>query len=187
MDDLFQALEVAVVSIYLDEVGRRPLVDVAQCRGLEPAAVLRRQWLPARVDGRRLAERMAVGDEAANARIDKRRAARVGDIAELIRLAFGVVRQVGIGGRSDIAGGEIGEKRIFARSAVAMAIVAFRLAAEQLISPLLLRRELSLPGLVHITALMPQGESTRRTRPDPAQAGSGRGWLAIRSRPQLLE
>jgi len=45
---------------------------------------------------------------------------------------------------SDIAGREVGEQRVLARPAVTMTGVALRLAAEQVVAGLLLRRELRL-------------------------------------------
>jgi hypothetical protein len=45
-------------------------------------------------------------------------------------LLLGIVRKHQICGRSDIARGEVGEQRIFAGVAVAVAIVALRLAAK---------------------------------------------------------
>src|SRR5258708_29438117 len=48
-------------------------------------------------------------------------------------------------GRSpNVAGGEVSERRVFAWSAVAVASVALRLAAEQVVARLLLRRKLCL-------------------------------------------
>src|SRR3981081_3935359 len=45
---------------------------------------------------------------------------------------------------SDIAGGEVGEQRVLAGPAVTVTLIAPRLAAEQIVSRLLLRRELRL-------------------------------------------
>src|SRR5260370_38719181 len=53
-----------------------------------------------------------------------------------------IVRKAGVGWSTDIAGGEVGEQRVFARPAVTMTLVASRLAAEQVVALLLLRREL---------------------------------------------
>src|SRR6266853_3829097 len=57
---------------------------------------------------------------------------------------FRIERKPRISGRSDVAGGEIGEQRVFARPAVAVAGVALCLAAEQVVARLLLRRKLCL-------------------------------------------
>src|SRR5260370_41121289 len=51
-----------------------------------------------------------------------------------------------VGGGLDVAGGEVGEKRVFTRPAAAVAGVALRLAAEQVVARLLLRRKLCLAG-----------------------------------------
>jgi len=45
---------------------------------------------------------------------------------------------------SDIAGGEVSEQRVLAGPARTVTLVTFRLAAEQVVSGLLLRRELRL-------------------------------------------
>jgi hypothetical protein len=76
------------MSVRLDEVRRRPLVNVAQCRDLESAAVLRCQWLPARIDGRWLTERMAVRKESPDAAIDKSGAILVCDVTAIVRDVF---------------------------------------------------------------------------------------------------
>jgi hypothetical protein len=146
MHDLFQALEIAVVTICLDEAGIRPLVDIALGRNLEAAAILRHEWRPARIDGRGLTERVAVGEKAADAAIDERRATLFA-IAAIIRLAFGIIGKVRIGWRPDIACRKIGKQGIFARPAIAVAAVALRLAAKQAVSLPLLRCELCLSGL----------------------------------------
>jgi hypothetical protein len=75
---------------------------------------------------------MAVRKKAADAEINEGRDALVGDIAALIRFAFGKIRQLRIGRRSDVARREIGEKRIFTRAAVAVAAIAFRLPDRKL-------------------------------------------------------
>src|SRR5258705_11756676 len=49
VDDLFQALKVAIVGIGLDEVGTRPHVHVPQGRDLELPVKLRRAWHPLRI------------------------------------------------------------------------------------------------------------------------------------------
>ncbi|HEX9211351.1 MAG TPA: hypothetical protein VF901_12655 [Bradyrhizobium sp.] len=89
---------------------------------------------------------MTFGEEAADAAVDKRAPGWIGDIAQRVRPIFGVVREPRIGGDADIAGGEIGEQRILAGSAVAVAVVAFRLAPEEVIADLLLGNELRLVG-----------------------------------------
>src|SRR6266480_4690114 len=81
---------------------------------------------------------MTFGEEAADAAVDKQAPGWIGDIAQRVRPIFGVVREPRIGGDADIAGGEIGEQRILAGSAVAVAVVAFRLAPEEVIADLLL-------------------------------------------------
>src|SRR3954449_11325816 len=57
-----------------------------------------------------------------------------------------------VGGGADVACGEVGEQRVLAGPAVAVTLVAFRLAAKQIVTGLLLRRELRLAG-VHRGAL----------------------------------
>jgi len=63
---------------------------------------------------------------------------------------LGVVREQRICWGSNVACSEIGEQRIFARAAVAVAVVAFRLAAEQLVAQLLRGSELRLASLYRI-------------------------------------
>jgi hypothetical protein len=68
-----------------------------------------------------------------------RHTVRGAGIASRVGSLLGVVCR-----RSGIARGEIGEQRILARAAVAVAVVALRLGAKQLVARLLLGRELRL-------------------------------------------
>jgi hypothetical protein len=102
------------VPISLHKIGARPLVDVAavsipgtglDCgtNGFHPESIFEGSlsgWPWAK--------------EAANAEINERRAALVGDIAALVRFPFAIKWQRRIGWRSDIARGEIGEQWLFA-------------------------------------------------------------------------
>src|SRR6202007_895896 len=77
-------------------------------------------------------------------------------------------------GSSDIGRGKVGEQRIFARAAVAVTRIALRLAAEQVVTRLLLRRELRL--------LREDGVELR------GQGGHlGRGLIAGDRLPHLIE
>src|SRR5690349_2023142 len=90
---------------------------------------------------------MAVGKKAADTGIDESRPGRVGDVAARAGPSLGVVGKARVCRSPDVAGGEIGEQRIFARPAVAVAGVALRLSPEQSVARLLLRRELRLACL----------------------------------------
>jgi hypothetical protein len=71
MHDGLQALEISIVPIGLDELRIVPLVDVAQRRHSKSPSILGRQGKPPRIHGRWLTERMAAGEEAADAAVDK--------------------------------------------------------------------------------------------------------------------
>src|SRR5258708_38296620 len=68
----------------------------------------------------------------------------MGDSAEWVGPIFRVVMKPRIGRGADVAGGEGGEQRVLAGPAVAVTGVASRLAADQIVAGLLLRRELRL-------------------------------------------
>src|SRR5580700_8555956 len=87
---------------------------------------------------------MSLLEKIADATIDKRRPLRIGGISQCVALIFLIIRKPRVGRSADIAGGEIGEQRVFAGSAVTVTLVASPLAAEQVVSQLLLRRELRL-------------------------------------------
>src|SRR5262249_9988451 len=89
---------------------------------------------------------MTFWEETANAEVDERRTVPMGDISQRIGLILRVIGEPPIGRGSDIAGSEIGEQRILTGAAVAMALVTSRLGSEQVITCLLLRRELRFMG-----------------------------------------
>src|SRR5262249_35103239 len=72
---------------------------------------------------------MALGKKTADAKIDKRRAFRIGDVAPRVGSLFCVVRKLRICWRPDIAGSEICEQRILTGPAVTVTGIALRLAA----------------------------------------------------------
>src|ERR1700730_5433459 len=144
--DRLEALEIAVVTVGLHKSGIRPLVHVAQCRDLISASIVGSELAPSRIYRRRLAQRRLPQrmKKATDASIDERGARFIGDVAERVWLTLCIIRELRVGGSSDIARREIGEQRILARTAVAMTGVALCLAAEQIIARLLLRCELRL-------------------------------------------
>src|SRR6202158_487298 len=85
---------------------------------------------------------MSVAEESAVTAIDERRPLRIGDVAQCVGPVLLIVRKPRGGWSTDIAGGEGGEQRVFAGPAVTVTLVAFCLAAEQVVALLLLRREL---------------------------------------------
>src|ERR1700737_1771146 len=87
---------------------------------------------------------MSVAEESADTAIDERRSLWIGDIAQCVGPVLLIVRKPRVSGSTDIAGGEIGEQRVFAGPAVTVTLVAFVLAAEEVVAGLLLRRELRL-------------------------------------------
>src|SRR6202030_3171691 len=74
--------------------------------------------------------------------IDVRFAGDVRCVPKLVGRALVIDLQSRISRDAKIAGGKVRKQRLFARPAIAMALVASRLAAEQLIAQFYLRREL---------------------------------------------
>ena len=97
VDDLLQALEIAIVAIGLHEIRSRPLVDIAQCGNAEPTVEQRRQSLPGLVCVLWTAQKVA------DAEIDAPLARRIDDIAEFIRLRLLVVGRAGLPGTPKFA------------------------------------------------------------------------------------
>lgn len=124
MHDQLQAFEIPVVAVGLDEAGIGPLIHIAQGRYLKPRVVVGPQGEPARVDGGGLTELVTTDEEIADPKIDERRAGRVCHIALRIGLTLRIIRKQSVGRGANVARCEISEKRILARSAVAVTIVA---------------------------------------------------------------
>src|SRR5207248_3743411 len=91
-----------------------------------------------------LAQQVPWLDKGADAAIDKWRALRIGGITQCVRPIFLIVRKPRVGRSADVAGGEIGEWRVFAGTAISVTLVASCLATEQVVALLLLRCELCL-------------------------------------------
>src|SRR5262249_40488720 len=139
--DLFQALEIAVVTVGFHELRIRAFIHVAERRHLEPAIGLGRKRYPPRIRDGRFAERMALDQKAADSAGNERSSRWIGGIVQRVRLVFQIIRQLRISRHADIAGGKIREQRILSWPAVTMARVAIGLATKQGIAGLLVRRE----------------------------------------------
>jgi hypothetical protein len=77
-----------------------------------------------------LTERLPSGEEGSDSTIHERGASHLRDVAAIVPDVFRVVGEFGIGGRPNVARGEVGEQRIFSGSAVAVTFVTPSLPAE---------------------------------------------------------
>src|SRR5713226_5873976 len=147
MHHLFQALEVAIVHVGLDETWRGAHIDIAQRGYLELRVELRREFNPLRIRIELAAIALQRAQKGSDSRIDVRRSGEIGTVAALVGLALVVELQSRISGDAEITGSKVRKQGFFPWPAVAMALVASRLAAEQVIAQFLLRRELVLSRL----------------------------------------
>src|SRR6266849_3042440 len=160
MHYLFQAFEVAIVHVGLDEIWRGTHVDVAQRGYLELGVELGREFDPLRIRIELAAIALQRAQKVSDSGIDVRRssdvASDVGSVAALVGPALVEELQSGISGDAEITGGKVRKQGLFPGPAVAMTLVASRLAAEQLIAQFFLRRELVVSCL-HVVILRREG------------------------------
>src|SRR3984893_6131905 len=146
MHDLFQAFEVAIVHVGLHKAWRGTHVDIAQSGHLELRVELRSAFEPLRIGIELAAIALQSAKEGADSLIDVRRPSDVGtdirSVAALVGLSLVIELQSRIFGHAEITGGKVRKQGLFPGSAVAMTLVASRLAAEELIAQFFLRREL---------------------------------------------
>src|SRR6266851_1735727 len=160
MHDLFQAFEVAIVHVGLDEAWCGTHVDIAQRGYLELGVELGREFDPLRIRIELAAIALQRAQKVSDSGIDIRRssdvASDVGSVAALVGTALVIELQSRISGDAEITGGEVRKQGLFAGAAVAMTLVAARLAAEQVIAQFFLRRELVFFRL-HVVVLRREG------------------------------
>src|SRR5258708_178491 len=146
MHHFFQAFEIAIVHVSLNEAWRWTHIDIAQSRYLELRVELRREFDPLRIRIELAAITLQRTHKGSNSPIDVCRssdfASNVGSVAALVGLAFVVELQSRISGDAGITGGKVCKQGLFAGPAIAMTLVASRLAAEKLIAQFFLPREL---------------------------------------------
>src|SRR5216683_2252252 len=160
MHDLFQAFEVAIVHVGLHKAWRGTHVDIAQSGYLDLRVELRREFEPLRIWVELAAIALQRAQEVSDSGIDILRssdvASDVGSVAALVGPALVEELQSGISGDAEITGGKVRKQGLFPGPAVAMTLVASRLAAEELITQFFLRRELVVSCL-HVVVLRREG------------------------------
>src|SRR6266436_3469753 len=106
MHHLFQAFEVAIVHVGLDETWRGTHVDIAQSGYLELRVELRREFDPLRIRIELATIALQRAQKGSNSRIDVCRssdvASNVGSVAALVGLAFVVELQSRISGNAEV-------------------------------------------------------------------------------------
>src|SRR5467141_2929983 len=146
MHDLFQAFEVAIVHVGLYEAWCGTHVDVAQSGYLDLGIELRGEFDPLRIRIELTTIALQRAQKVSDSCIDVRRtsevASDVGSVAALVGPALVIELQSRISGDAEITGGKVRKQGLFAGAAVAVTLVAARLAAEQVIAQFFLRREL---------------------------------------------
>src|SRR5260370_6486805 len=156
MHDFFEAFEVAIVHVSLHNAWRGTHVDVAQSGYLDLGVELRCELDPLRIriELTTIAWQRAkkVADSCIDVRGTSEVASDVGSVAALVGPALVIELQSRISGDAEIAGGEVRKQGLFPGPAVAMTLVASRLAAEQLIAQFFLRCEL-IVSCLHIVVL----------------------------------
>src|SRR5258708_1808765 len=160
MHDLFEAFEVAVVHVGLYEAWRGAHVDVAQSGYLDLGIELRGEFDPLRIRIELTTIALQRAQKVSDSCIDVRRtsevASDVGSVAALVGPALVIELQARISGDAEITGGKVRKQGLFRGPAIAMTLVASRLAAEQLIAQFFLRRELVVSCL-HVVVLRREG------------------------------
>src|SRR5712692_4843706 len=146
MHDLFQAFEVAVVHVGLHKGWRGTHVDVAQSGYLDLGVEFRRELDPLRIRIELAAIALQGAQKVSDSLIDVCRASDVasdvGSVAALVGPTLVIELQSRIFGDAEITGGKVRKQGLFPGPAVAMTLVASRLAAEELITQFFRRREL---------------------------------------------
>src|SRR5258708_15713411 len=142
MHHFFQAFEIAIVHVGLNEAWRWTHIDIAQSGYLELRVELRREFDPLRIRIELAAITLQRTQKGSNSPIDVCRsgdvASNVGSVAALVGLAFVVELQSRISGDAEITGGKVFKKGLFARPAIAVTLLASRLAAEKIIDQIFL-------------------------------------------------
>src|SRR5713226_3943502 len=160
MHDLFQAFEVAVVHVVLDEGWHGTHVDVAQSGYLELGVELGRELDPRRIGIELAAIALQRAQKGSDSPIDVCRSSDVrsdvGSVAALVGPTLVIELQSRIFGDAEITCGKVCKQGLFPGPAVAMTLVASRLAAEELITQFFLRRELVVSCL-HVVVLRREG------------------------------
>src|SRR6266851_5540483 len=140
MHEFFQALEVAVFSVRLNELRIRPLVDIAYRYGPEAAVELRGERAP------RVIAVFRAAQEAAEAQIDERLALGIADVAVLIRLRLRVVRKGGVLRYAEVGGRVVSKEGTRVAFRIDVAAITASLAIEERVATHLRRAQLLLPG-----------------------------------------
>src|SRR5258708_23782404 len=153
MHHFFQAFEVAIVHVGLDETWCGTNGGIAQRGYLELRVELRREFDPLRIRIELAAVALQRAQKGSDSLIDVRRSGEIGTVAALVGLALEVELQSRISGDAEITGGKVRKQGFFPGPAVAMALVASRLAAEQLLAQFFRRRQLFLSPLPVILLL----------------------------------
>src|SRR5713226_1848938 len=107
MHPFFQAFEVAIVHVGLDETWRGTHVDIAQSGYLELGVELWREFDPRRIRIQLAAIALQRAQKGAYSGIDVRRSCEVGSVAALVGPALVIELQSGISGDAEITGGKV--------------------------------------------------------------------------------
>src|SRR6266478_7711334 len=107
MHHLFQAFEVAIVHVGLDETWRGAHIDIAQRGYLELGVELRGEFDPLGIRIELTAIALQRAQKAADSSIDVRRSGEIGSVAALVGPAFVIELQSRISGDAEIAGGKV--------------------------------------------------------------------------------
>src|SRR5258708_20808165 len=147
MHHFFQAFEVAIVHVGLDETWRGTHVDVAQSGYLELRVELRREFDPLRIRIELAAITLQRTQKGSNSPIDACRssdvASNVGSVAALVGLAFAVELQSRISGDAEVTSGKVCKQGLLAGPPIPMTLVAPPLPPEKLIAHFSFLREWS--------------------------------------------
>src|SRR5712692_3110945 len=160
MHYLFKAFEVAIVHVGLHKGWRGTHVDIAQGGYLELGVELWRELDPRRIRIELAAIALQRAQEGADSLIDVCRSSDVGSdvgsVAALVGPTLVIELQSRIFGDAEITGGKVRKQGLFPGPAIAMTLVASRLAAKQLIAQFFLRRELVVSCL-HVVVFRREG------------------------------
>src|ERR1700746_1388756 len=167
MHDFFQAFEVALVHVGFPKAWCGTHVDIAQSGHLELRVELRSALEPLRIRIELAAIALQCTQEGADSPINVCRSSDVGSdvgsVAALVGPTLVIELQSRISGDAEITGGKVRKQGLFPGPAVAMTLVASRLAAEELIAQFFLRRELVFSRL-HVVVLRRERTHLRREK-----------------------
>src|SRR5260370_15957543 len=136
MHHFFQAFEVAIVHVGLDETWRGTHVDIAQSGYLELGVELRREFDPLRIRIELAAIALQRAQKGSDSLIDVRRSGEIGTVAALVGLALEVELQSRISGDAEITGGKVRKQGVLPLRTVSLTLACTRLAAAQVIDPI---------------------------------------------------